>query len=356
MCRHVLACWPSIVDRTTKASPTRLALTAKACWSRRQEQHESYEQVLATVLDIVAAVTGESIGRTTPLMDAGVESMAAAEFVEKLNGRTGLTITPAVMFEHPTAEAVATHAARLLGLLAREADVVVAQTERMGGYASGLAMGPCTQRWPGGCRQGSGVTNAAFGRLLEAGGDALVQGVPAQRWTLSEAVDVRTLSERQLKCIQHGGYVDAERFDDSFFGISKAEVVWMDPHQRLLLEVGYESLHASGYKKTRLLGSGVGHFLGMSKADWSRFKWFERGGYANYSVYATSCDSNTVASGRLSFMLGLHGPCQTVDTACSSALVAMQNAALMIQSVAKTRVLTPQLLPHQHHKRPPSYS
>ena len=106
----------------------------------------------------------------------------------------------------------------------------------------------------------------------------------------------------------------------------------MDPHQRLLLEVGYQSLHGHGWRRRTLLGSGVGHFLGMSKADWSRFQFSRRGGYANYSVYATTCDSNAVASGRLSYVLGLHGPCQTVDTACSSALVALQNAALMVHA------------------------
>lgn len=44
------------------------------------------------------------------------------------------------------------------------------------------------------------------------------------------------------------------------------------------------------------------------------------------SVYASIGYAHSIASGRLSFCLGLHGPCESVDTACSSALVAAHAA------------------------------
>ena len=40
------------------------------------------------------------------------------------------------------------------------------------------------------------------------------------------------------------------------------------------------------------------------------------------SVYAATGSSHSVAAGRLSYVLGLQGPCVSFDTACSSALVA----------------------------------
>ena len=43
-------------------------------------------------------------------------------------------------------------------------------------------------------------------------------------------------------------------------------------------------------------------------------------------------DSVNVASGRLSFVLGLHGPCKTIDTACSSGLSAAHSAADAVRS------------------------
>ena len=92
-----------------------------------------------------------------------------------------------------------------------------------------LTIGQLEQRWPGGW-----LRTDEMHRLLRACGDAL-GSVPAQRWILEDEADVPSLSDGQLKCIRHGGYVEAERFDSIFFSISPAEVSWMDPHQRLLL-------------------------------------------------------------------------------------------------------------------------
>ena len=40
-----------------------------------------------------------------------------------------------------------------------------------------------------------------------------------------------------------GFLVGAERFDNAFFSVSTGESSWMDPHQRLVLELGYTALH-----------------------------------------------------------------------------------------------------------------
>lgn len=45
------------------------------------------------------------------------------------------------------------------------------------------------------------------------------------------------------------------------------------------------------------------------------------------NVYSASGMAGSVASGRLSFALGLTGPCFSIDTACASALAALHVAA-----------------------------
>ena len=87
----------------------------------------------------------------------------------------------------------------------------------------------------------------------------------------------------------------------------------MDPQQRLLLETGYEALHGDGGRLAWLLGDGgdVGVFVGIERPDWLSLP-------LPASAYTVTGGTVSIASGRLSFVLGLQGPCVSVDTACSS--------------------------------------
>ena len=51
------------------------------------------------------------------------------------------------------------------------------------------------------------------------------------------------------------------------------------------------------------------------------------------SVYDGTANSMSIASGRISYVLGLTGPCFPVDTACSASLVATHLAARSLQTV-----------------------
>ena len=98
----------------------------------------------------------------------------------------------------------------------------------------------------------------------------------------------------------------------------------MDPQQRLLLEVGYAALHEAALPRNDLSGSNTGVFLGAERPDWPFL--LQDMPDRNRSIFAVTADTVSVAGGRLSFILGLHGPCVTIDTACSSALVALHYA------------------------------
>ncbi|KAI3323774.1 beta-ketoacyl synthase [Xylariaceae sp. AK1471] len=56
--------------------------------------------------------------------------------------------------------------------------------------------------------------------------------------------------------------IDPADFDASFFGISKAEAISMDPNQRQMLEVVFEGLENSGVTLESLDGAPVGCFVG----------------------------------------------------------------------------------------------
>ena len=123
-----------------------------------------------------------------------------------------------------------------------------------------------------------------------------------------------------------GGFVDGiDRFDPQFFGIAPREAAGMDPQQRLLLEVCWEALEHAGEPPDRLHGSNSGVFVGISTNEYVQIH-LRRSDAAALDAHAGTGGAVSVAAGRLSYVLGLHGPAMAVDTACSSSLVAVHLA------------------------------
>lgn len=152
---------------------------------------------------------------------------------------------------------------------------------------------------------------------LAAGLDAL-EKIPAARWdvsTMADGVEVSTFE----RCRFAGFMADVAGFDSRSFLLSRAEALAMDPQQRLVLERGYESLHRSVLNRHALSGSPTGVFVGISTSDFGAML---RATPAGSTVYAVSGAAFSIACGRVSYILALHGPCVSYDTACSAALVA----------------------------------
>ncbi len=176
-----------------------------------------------------------------------------------------------------------------------------------------------------GCRLPGGVDSAdAYWDLLRNGVDA-IREVPRDRWDIDEYYDANPDAPDKMYT-RWGGFVDqVDAFDPQFFGISPREATAMDPQQRLLLEVAWEALEHAGIRPDSLAGSATGVFLGISTSDYADLL-ASATGQAN-DLYAGTGNSFSIASGRLSYVLGLQGPCMSVDTACSASLLAVHLAA-----------------------------
>jgi acyl transferase domain-containing protein/NADPH:quinone reductase-like Zn-dependent oxidoreductase len=113
------------------------------------------------------------------------------------------------------------------------------------------------------------------------------------------------------------------QFDPSFFGISPLEASSMDPQQRKLLEVVYESVENAGATLEELSGSKTSCFVGCFTNDMRRMTSRDLEFGAPYEM--TGSDM-TILSNRINYVFNLKGPSMTVDTACSSSLYALHLA------------------------------
>ncbi len=154
-------------------------------------------------------------------------------------------------------------------------------------------------------------------------GDDLVTEIPAGRWDADEFYDPEPgVPGRSVS--RWGGFIDdVAGFDPEFFGISEREAIAMDPQQRLLLETGWEAMEHAGHTPARMANTTTGVFMGMSHDD---YVMVTSDAGALDQAYAFTGTAFSMASGRIAYALGLHGPALTVDTACSSSLLAVHMA------------------------------
>jgi acyl transferase domain-containing protein/NADPH:quinone reductase-like Zn-dependent oxidoreductase/NAD(P)-dependent dehydrogenase (short-subunit alcohol dehydrogenase family)/SAM-dependent methyltransferase len=182
-----------------------------------------------------------------------------------------------------------------------------------------------------GCRTpGGGDTPESFWRILKDGVDA-IGPLPADRWDVDtyyhpDPEHLGTIATRA------GGFLrNTDGFDPTFFGITRREARGMDPQQRLLLEVCWEALEHAGQPPDGLERSPTGVYVGLCGADYAYMQ-LESRDRALIDAHFASGIAHSVASGRLSYILGLQGPSLTIDTACSSSLVAVHLACQALRS------------------------
>ncbi|MGR3219880.1 MAG: SDR family NAD(P)-dependent oxidoreductase [Candidatus Anammoxibacter sp.] len=176
-----------------------------------------------------------------------------------------------------------------------------------------------------GCRYPGNVDNPeSFWKLIREGKNAVTE-VPKSRWDINAYYDP-DLDAPGKMYTRYGGFVDnMDQFDAGFFGITPREASCLDPKQRLVLEVAWESLENANIPAESLYGSSTGVFVGIGNFDYMS-KQLTSLDITELDNYYTTGSSLCVAAGRISYILGLTGPSFIVDTACSSSSLAIHLA------------------------------
>lgn len=181
------------------------------------------------------------------------------------------------------------------------------------------------------CRFPGGVDSLeSFWDLLCSGRDP-IGPVPASRWNHADYFDASPDAPGKAYARESGFVGDVSQFDAGFFDISPREAAEMDPQQRMLLELSWETFHHAGQDLLAMKGSHTGVFVGMSTDDYAGLT-VQSGDHSQIDAYNSLGTARSVAAGRVAYTWGFHGPVIQLDTACSSSLAALHLACQSIAS------------------------
>ncbi|MFC9948913.1 SDR family NAD(P)-dependent oxidoreductase, partial [Streptomyces pratensis] len=284
--------------RTAKSGESESGFAARLKGLAEEERTRLVDGLVRTqVAAVLGYASSESIKSRHAFKELGFDSLTAVELRNRLNAATGLRLPATLVFDYPTPAVLA----EFLLDEARGTEPEAAAIKGVAGFADDepIAIVGMSCRYPGGV-----TAPEDLWRLVSMAGEG-ISGFPTDRgWSLDGMYESDAGREGKSRTIEGGFLYDAGQFDPGFFGISPREALAMDPQQRLLLETSWEAIERAGIDPDSLRGTRTGVFAGLMYHDYAA-----RLGSVPQDVgaFLGTGNSGSVASGRVSYTLGLEG-------------------------------------------------
>ncbi|BBZ72527.1 polyketide synthase Pks13 [Mycobacterium paraseoulense] len=264
----------------------------------------------------------DDIDESVPMVELGLSSRDAVAMAADIEDMTGVTLSVAVAFQHPTIESLATRIIEGEPEADTTGDDVSDWTRNGPAERVDIAIVGLSTRLPGDMN----TPDETWQALME-GRDAITD-LPEGRW--EEFLEEPRLAERVAKARTRGGYLkDIKGFDSEFFAVAKTEADNIDPQQRMALELTWEALEHARIPASSLRGGSVGVYVGVSNNDYSFLAVSDPTVAHPYAITGTA---TSIIANRVSYFYDFRGPSVAVDTACSSSLVAIHQAVQALRN------------------------
>ena len=165
-----------------------------------------------------------------------------------------------------------------------------------------------------------------------------VREIPRSRFDLADIYDVDTDVLGKTNSRWAALLDGVDEFDAGFFGISPREAENLDPQQRIFLECVWRALEDAAIAPGSIADSATGVFVGATTHEYANLH-AERIAVDEIDRYSGVGMALNAIAGRVSYVLGLHGPSMCIDAACASSLVAVDRACRSLRDDECTMAL-----------------
>ncbi len=313
-------------NKLDKSQILALVCGAEAIEDKDEESPSAYtnssleQLVTEEVKKLIGA--SEVFDKQVGFTKVGLDSLGAITLRSRLQNKLGIQLSSTVVFDYPCVNDLVLHL---------HEEISRNETEGKSGphvyiknpKKDDNAMEDNIAIVGMGCRFPQANNPYEFWELLANGQDTL-RDIPADRWQITEYYDSDFEAPGKVNIRKASFIEEPYSFDSLFFGISPREALYMNPSQRLLLEVTWEALENAGINPLNLHKSNFGVFVGAD--DFINDYALKVDRQSNSESHFVTGNTLSFSAGRISHVLGLQGPSMTLSTACSSSLVALHNA------------------------------